>query len=238
MKRLEDEFSIATHTGQRNGAAAGHRGQPFPNGTPATIRRLPRSVTSSAPQAHRPWILAFERNRPQRIEPLMGWTSDEDPMVQVRLSFPSHDAAVAYAERQGLAYRIHDEPAPRSAGQESFERVVWGNAVMNAATQHGQDLPKGLDRAMINPASVFGSPDEVVSHPSLGIGQKWEILRRWAWDEYLLDVAAQEAMPAPETASRLDEVKTAMLRLEEFARLAFAAGGMASVSHEPDGRQG
>jgi hypothetical protein len=101
---------------------------------------------------------------------------------------------------------------------------------MNAATQHCLDLPEGLERAMINPASVFGSPGEVVSHPGLGIGQKWEILRRWAWDEYLLEVAAEEAMPAPETASRLDEVKHAMFQLEEFVQLAFAGDSPASVA--------
>lgn len=230
MKRLEEEFDIATQARSPHGAWAAHRGQPFPKGTPATIRRLPRSVTSSAPQVDRPWVLAFERSRPQRIEPLMGWTSDDDPMVQVRLSFPSRDAAVAYAERQGLDYRVCDGSFFPPHAESSFERVAWGNALMNAAMHHGQSLPKGLERAMVNPASVFGSPDEVVSHPDLGIGQKWEILRRWAWDEYLLDVAAQEAMPTPETASRLDEVKTAMLQLEALVQLAFAGDGTAAVA--------
>jgi hypothetical protein len=230
MKRLEEEFDIATIAGRPDGTSAKHVARSFPEGTRATIRRLPRSVTSSAPQRDRPWILAFARNHPQRIEPLMGWTGDDDPMVQVRLSFPSRDVAVAYAERQGLDYRVCNEPVSASVAQDSLERVVWGNALMNVATQHSQNLPQGLERAMINPAAVFGLPDEVVSHPGLGIGQKWEILRRWAWDEYLLDVAADEAMPAPETASRLDEVKTAMLQLEEFVQLAFAGEGAASAA--------
>lgn len=43
-------------------------------------------MTSSAFQIRRPRVLAFERSRPQRTEPLMGWTSDDDLMVQVRLS--------------------------------------------------------------------------------------------------------------------------------------------------------
>ena len=230
MKRLEEKFDIATTAGQGDATLTWHTARSFPKGTRAIIRRRPRSVTSSAPQLAQPWILAFERNRPQRIEPLMGWTSDDDPMVQVRLSFPSRDAAVAYAERQGLNYRVCGEPTSRPTVQDSFEQAVWGNALMKVATQNGQNLPKGLERAMINPAAVFSSPDEVVNHPDLGIGQKWEILRRWAWDEYLLDVAADEAMPAPETASRLDEVKVAMQRLDEFVRLAFASDGAASVA--------
>ena len=142
MKRLEEIFDIATTAGQGDATLTWHTARSFPKGTRATIRRRPRSVTSSAPQLAQPWILAFERNRRQRIEPLMGWTSDDDPMVQVRLSFPSRDAAVAYAERQGLDYRVCSEPAHPDA-QDSLERVVWGNALMNAATQHGQDLPQG-----------------------------------------------------------------------------------------------
>lgn len=229
MKRLEEKLDIATTAGQGDATLTWHTARSLPEGTRATIRRRPRSVTSSAPQHDRPWILAFERIRPQRIEPLMGWTSDDDPLVQVRLSFPSRDAAVAYAERQGLNYRVCDEPASRPNAQDSFLQAVWGNALMNVLTQNGQDLPEGLERAMINPTAVFSSPDEVVNHPGLGIGQKWEILRRWAWDEYLMDVAADEAMPALETASRLDEVKVAMQQLDEFARLAFAEGA-ASVA--------
>jgi hypothetical protein len=96
----------------------------------------------------------------------------------------------------------------------------FDTALDTSKSSQDSSLPKGLERALINPASAFGSPTEVLSHPSLGLEQKWEILRRWAWDEYLLEVAAQEAMPTPEKASRLDEVKTAMLQLEEFVQLA------------------
>jgi hypothetical protein len=69
-------------------------------------------------------------------------------------------------------------------------------------------LPE-LDRALVNPACVFGSPDEVVRHPLLTIDCKREILWRWAWDEYLLDLAGEDGMPEGEP-SRLPEVKAAL----------------------------
>ena len=34
----------------------------------------------------------------------MGWTEDDDPLAKVELSFPSAEAAIAYARRQGLQY--------------------------------------------------------------------------------------------------------------------------------------
>jgi hypothetical protein len=66
-----------------------------------------------------------------------------------------------------------------------------------------------LDRAFVNPASVFDTPHDVVRHPLLAIDCKREILQRWAWDEYLLDLADAEGMPEGEP-SRLDEVKAAL----------------------------
>jgi hypothetical protein len=54
----------------------------------------------------RKWVLSFERRTPPFIEPLMGWTGGDDTMAQVELCFPTRAAAVAFAERQGLNYRV------------------------------------------------------------------------------------------------------------------------------------
>lgn len=75
-------------------------------GARAILYRPSRSVMSSHPQRRRPWVLAFERKAPPTIEPLMGWTSDTDPVAQVRMRFPSLDAAVAYARKYGIAYEV------------------------------------------------------------------------------------------------------------------------------------
>ena len=66
-----------------------------------------------------------------------------------------------------------------------------------------------LDRALVNPASVFLCPHDVVRHPVLTLNCKREILSRWAWDEYLLDLALADGMPEGEP-SRLSEVKAAL----------------------------
>ena len=59
---------------------------------------------------------------------------------------------------------------------------------------------------------MFAQPDDVLRHPVLSLDCKREILSRWAWDEYLVDLAATEGM-ADGPPSRLDEVKAALVRL-------------------------
>jgi hypothetical protein len=61
---------------------------------------------TSASQPHRPWQLTFEARIAPEVEPLMGWTAGTDPLTQVCLSFPTLEAATAYARRQGLRYRL------------------------------------------------------------------------------------------------------------------------------------
>ena len=44
----------------------------------------------------------------------MGWTSSSDMKSQVRLRFDTKEEAIAYAQRNGVAYRI-EEPKPASS---------------------------------------------------------------------------------------------------------------------------
>jgi len=76
---------------------------------------------------------------------------------------------------------------------------------------------------------VFPSPKDVVDDPILPVDCKREMLTRWAWDEYLLQVASDEAMPEGREPSRLDEVKCALLALQEPERRA-----PVTVSHAPN----
>ena len=65
------------------------------------------------------WVLEFEPEKPRRIDPLMGYTSSGDMKSQVRLTFYTREEAVAYAEREGLAYRV-DEPKQPVRRQISY----------------------------------------------------------------------------------------------------------------------
>lgn len=71
-----------------------------------------RSAMQSGQAKTREWILEFTPEGGKSLDPLMGWTGSSDMNGQVSLRFETREAAVAYAERNGIAYRIAD-PTPR-----------------------------------------------------------------------------------------------------------------------------
>ncbi len=74
----------------------------------ARIYRPAKSATQSGKAKAKYWLLVFDPNSPREIDPLMGWTSSADMRSQVRLSFGSKEEAIAYAEKNGLDYRIEE----------------------------------------------------------------------------------------------------------------------------------
>jgi hypothetical protein len=73
-----------------------------------------------------------------------------------------------------------------------------------------------MDRALLDPAAFFVDPEEIVKHPTLSFDKKRELLHRWAFDAYRVEVVAAEAA-RPFERSRLDEVIDALIALEEAA---------------------
>lgn len=58
-----------------------------------------------------------------------------------------------------------------------------------------QNRSVDIDKAMLDPASVFASPEEVEAHAALTGEQRVEILRRWEYDASEAAVATEEGMP-------------------------------------------
>ncbi len=58
------------------------------------------------------WLLDYvPAQQPRSLEPLMGWTSSNNTRMQVRLRFETKEAAIAYAQREGIAYRVEEPQA-------------------------------------------------------------------------------------------------------------------------------
>jgi hypothetical protein len=74
--------------------------------TVARISELDRRTTQSGKANTGLWLLEFERHEPLRPDPLTGWAGSNDTNPQVRLTFATRDAAVAYADRNGLAFHL------------------------------------------------------------------------------------------------------------------------------------
>lgn len=65
------------------------------------------------------WLLQFEPGVRQRTDNLMGWVGYGDTREQVRMKFDSREEAIAFAERNGLSYRVI-EPKDREMRPKSY----------------------------------------------------------------------------------------------------------------------
>ncbi|MEZ0496289.1 ETC complex I subunit [Sphingomonas sp. IW22] len=76
----------------------------------ARIYQQPKNAMSSGKALTHRWVLEFESGEAKRPDPLTGWAGSGDTREQVILRFPTVEAAMAYAEREGID--AHVIPAP------------------------------------------------------------------------------------------------------------------------------
>jgi hypothetical protein len=74
--------------------------------TTARISELDRKTTQSGKANTGRWLLEFERQQALRADPLTGWNGSGDTKPQVRMVFPTKDAAIAYCEKHGLNHHV------------------------------------------------------------------------------------------------------------------------------------
>ena len=78
--------------------------------TARIFQRVKNSMQSGRANTDR-WQLEFEPADAMRPDPLTGWAGSGDTRNQIRLLFPSLDAAVAHCERQGWDHVVMPAPA-------------------------------------------------------------------------------------------------------------------------------
>jgi hypothetical protein len=77
------------------------------------------------------------------------------------------------------------------------------------------------DRASYSVTACYANPSEILKSPKLSRQQKRELLCKWAFDVYRMEVTATGGIP-PCSLSRLDEIIDALIELD--------VGSVASVS--------
>jgi len=65
------------------------------------------------------WILEYLVAEPKKADPLMGWTGSGDMNTQIKLKFPTCEAAEARATSLGLAYSVK-QPKDRVVKGKSY----------------------------------------------------------------------------------------------------------------------
>ncbi|MBT8154738.1 ETC complex I subunit [Epibacterium ulvae] len=78
----------------------------------ARIYRPARNAMTSGMAKTRTWVLEYVQSSAREVDPLMGWTSSDDTQAQVRLKFATKEAALDYAEANGIDAQV-DEPKSR-----------------------------------------------------------------------------------------------------------------------------
>lgn len=72
----------------------------------ARIYQPAKNAMQSGTAKTRHWVLEFAPASPREVDPLMGWTSSDDTQAQVRLTFPTRQAAEDYAREKGIDYLV------------------------------------------------------------------------------------------------------------------------------------
>ncbi len=79
----------------------------------ARIYKPARTAMQSGAAKTKEWVLDYEPEQPRAVEPLMGWTSSGDMKQQLRLQFETKEEAIAYCERNAIAYQVFETPPSR-----------------------------------------------------------------------------------------------------------------------------
>lgn len=87
--------------------------------TKARIYQPDKNAMQSGKAKSLRWLLEFAPEKPYFTESLMGWNGMTDMPQEIRLSFATKDAAVAYAKRQNLSYEV-EEPHPRRLVKKAY----------------------------------------------------------------------------------------------------------------------
>ncbi len=95
-----------------------------------TARIFKRAKTAmQSGKGKQDWTLEYAPDEPRFIDPLMGWTGSGDMKAQIKLTFGSKDEAIAYAERNGIVYRV-EEPKPEERRLLSYSENFAPNRIV------------------------------------------------------------------------------------------------------------
>lgn len=97
-----------------------------------SIYRPARSAVQSGRANTKRWVLEFPPTSPLEADPLMGWLGSTDTRKQVRLTFPTRESAIAFAERHGWDCTVY-EPRGRAVRPKSYAQRLTGGAARAAA---------------------------------------------------------------------------------------------------------
>lgn len=92
------------------------------------IYRKPENAMQQGRNNKRGWLLEHDVPYACAADPLTGWQGSGDTRGQVLLAFPTCDAAIAFAQREGLSFHVVADQ-PRSLQVKSYASNFAGSDV-------------------------------------------------------------------------------------------------------------
>jgi len=93
------------------------------------IYRPVKNAMQSGRAKTQSWVAEFSPGDRKLPDPLMGWPGSRDTRSQVKMTFETKEAAIAFAQKHGYTYELKDSeppapPAPKAyADNFRFDRV-------------------------------------------------------------------------------------------------------------------
>jgi len=95
------------------------------------IYRPAKPATQSGLAPTKNWLVEFDTHNSISHDAVMGWVSSKDTRRQLRLEFPTLDAAIAFARSKGKPYTISTPTqrhvTPKSYGENFTNPHIRGN---------------------------------------------------------------------------------------------------------------
>jgi hypothetical protein len=92
----------------------------------ARIYRPAKTAMQSGAAKTKLWRLDYEPALPKAVDPLTGWTSTADMQQQVTLSFATKEEAIAFAERNGIPFRVFEPQARKPVKRAYADNFKFG----------------------------------------------------------------------------------------------------------------
>ncbi len=99
----------------------------------ARIYKPAKTAMQSGSAQTNAWVLEHAPSEARLIDPLMGWTGSSDTQSQVRISFPTREAAEDYARDRGIDFvvtapqgrKLNVRPRGYAENFASDRREIW-----------------------------------------------------------------------------------------------------------------
>ncbi len=85
----------------------------------ARIYKPTKTAMQSGVAGSKEWLLEFIPQEDKKIEPVMGWTSSSDMLQEVKIKFPTKQAAIEFANANDYGYEVM-EPQSKKFIKRSY----------------------------------------------------------------------------------------------------------------------